>query len=110
MKSFQSLIILGLILTLTLSCSTLKHSPNSLSRAENLDGENVKVPEIGFDPQGAYYPLRVNESGEILPSFQYRYCAKKALFICLKWKIKREFFPLDWFYLNDFVLIKRPKI
>lgn len=88
----------------------MKPYPEPSLKAVRIDGKEVLAPEIGFDAERAYYPLRMNEEGKILPSFQSRVCVKKIIFVCREWEAKRVYFPFDWFLLNDFVLMKRPRI
>lgn len=57
----------------------------------------------------AFFPLRINPEGKIVPSYQWRECVKKFV-VCLKWQTKIIYFDkLDWFHSSEYGLMKRPK-
>jgi hypothetical protein len=67
------------------------------------------APEIPFNREDAFYPLRRNESGQIVPTYQWRLCVKKFIW-CTKWETKKvEFVDLEWFMANGFGLSKRKR-
>jgi hypothetical protein len=67
-------------------------------------------PDIPFSKEDAFYLLRRREDGKILPSYQWRYCAKRFI-VCTKWETKIVFFEdLEWHMANGFGLYKRKSI
>jgi hypothetical protein len=67
------------------------------------------APEIPFNPEDAFFPLRRNKGGKIVPTYQWRECGKRII-ICLRWDNKRvEFNDLEWFMANGFGLAKRKR-
>ena len=84
-----------------------KSSQNSLSKSTIEANSPVQAPDIGFNPEDAFYPLRIDPSDKkIKPSYQYQECVKRFL-ICLKWEKKTLYFDdLDWFFQNSFGLKK----
>jgi hypothetical protein len=101
-----------LIIGLTQSCSNLESSPkvssNTLVKTE--DSKLIHIaPDIPFNKDQAFFPLRLNEDGKILPSYQWRVCAKKVIF-CLKWEKRIVYFDdLSWFHANEYGLSKQRK-
>ncbi len=89
------------------------------SYSENLSLQNqaikilnpVKAPDIAYQPEKAFFPLRLDPSdNKIKPSFQNEICVKKFI-MCLKWEKRLLFFPdLTWFHMNGFGLMKLPDI
>jgi hypothetical protein len=108
MKKWQNLLRIEVILGLMMSCSSLESSP-SLSSNTQEKSESYNQPEIPFNINEAFFPLRKNESGEIVPSYQWKECTKKFI-VCLRWEKKTVYYnDLNWFFLNDYGLVKRPK-
>jgi hypothetical protein len=110
MKKWTALILNALILLSIQSCANVTSSPSLLSQslAKSSDSELVLIaPEIPFNPEEAFFPLRVNKEGLILPTYQWRECAKRFIW-CTKWIEKRvEFKDLSWFHAQGFGLSKR---
>ena len=80
----------------------------SLSSQPNV---NIEAPEIPYNLNEVFIPLRKNDKGDIIPIFQYVKCVKRFLGICTKNEMKKlEFHNLEWFYLNEWVLIKKPSL
>ena len=107
-----NLMQIGLILLLTACTSIPQHSPNLLSpKQENSLAPVIVPPEIPFDRNNAFFPLRINpETGNTVPSYRWRVCSKKFV-VCLKWEPKTVYFEdLEWFRLNDFGLSKRKSL
>ena len=81
---------------------------------QSLGGELVQVtgsaPEIPFNREDAFYPLRRNpETGNIVPSYSWRECEKRFIW-CTQWGQKIIFFEdLSWFEANGFGLKKRQR-
>ena len=71
----------------------------------------IPAPDIGVQPDKAFFPLRLDPSdNKIKPSFQSQVCVKKFV-ICLKYEKRTLFFSdLEWFYANGFGLSKLPEI
>ena len=82
-----------------------------MPKQENKDLGPIVPPEIPFDRQRAFFPLRVNpETGHTVPSYQWRVCVKQFIF-CIKWEPKTAYFEdLEWFKLNGFGLSKETSI
>jgi hypothetical protein len=58
-------------------------------------------------PEKAFFPLRINKTGKIMPSYSWRECVKNFVF-CLEWRKKTLYFEnLEWFYANGYGLTKR---
>lgn len=112
-KSLIRALIAVAISGLINSCSTLKSSEKSSlpSQAMGITSP-IKAPDIAYQPEKAFFPLRLDTSdGEIKPSFQNEICAKKILGICYRWEKRLLFFSeLDWFFMNGFGLMKLPEI
>lgn len=108
MKNLQSLLTSVLIIVLIASCSNLPSSPNpssTIPQNEEIHPQ-IKIPEIPFNRDGAFFPLRYKD-GKLVPSYQWKVCVKEIV-VCLKWETKTVYFEdLEWFYLNDFGLTKR---
>jgi hypothetical protein len=103
---------IGLILLLTACSSIPQNSPPSLSpKQENKELLIAQPPEIPFDRERAFFPLRINiATGNTVPSYQWRVCVKRFV-VCLKWEAKTVYFEdLEWFRLNSFGLSKRRSI
>lgn len=109
MKNLISQLKIGLILSLIASCSSLQSSQDHSSCIqEKIEIQSGEKPNIPFQPEKAFFPLRVNPEGKIVPSYSWRECSKKFI-VCLKWKRKTVYFEnLDWFYNGEFGLMKRP--
>jgi hypothetical protein len=107
-KALMSVLILGLIQ----SCSNLESSPKvSSNTLVKTEGSKVihMAPDIPFNKDQAFFPLRLNEDGKILPSYQWRVCTKRIIF-CLKWEKKTVYFDdLSWFHANEYGLSKQRK-
>ena len=71
----------------------------------------VKAPDIGFEAEKAFFPLRIDPlDGKYKPSYQSRVCVKKFL-VCLNWEKRTLFFDdLTWFYQLGFGLYKLPEL
>ena len=111
MKNLISLMKNSLIISLIASCSSLKSSANlsSTTLPNGATQTQIQQPEIPFNREGAFYKLRRNPEGKILPSYQWKECTKKIL-ICVKWETRTVYFEnLGWFMANGFGLMKRPK-
>lgn len=111
MKNLISLMRTSLIISLIASCSSLKSSANlSYITPQNEETPTqIQQPKIPFNREGAFYKLRRNPEGKILPSYQWKECTKKIL-ICVRWETKTVYFEdLGWFMANGFGLMKRPK-
>lgn len=101
-------LMIALILSLISCASKPTSSQNSLS--ENVIQANnptVKAPDIAFEPEKAFFPLRLDPSdNKFKPSYQNEVCIKKFV-ICLKWEKRTLFFEdLTWFYQLGFGLYK----
>lgn len=112
MMKWQNLLMSVAIIALTQSCSNLKsyHKASSTTLAKTEASSLVHVaPDIPFNKEEAFFPLRENPEGEIVPSYQWKECVKRFI-ICLKWKKKTIYFKdLSWFYANEYGLSKRRK-
>ena len=110
MKNLIDLVMLALITSLIQSCSNLPSSQDPSScTPEKIEIKNSQKPEIPFHSDNAFYPLRKNPEGKILPSYMWQECAKRFI-VCLEWKYKVMYFEdLEWFYAGEFGLAKRPK-
>jgi hypothetical protein len=82
-------------------------SPDYLSKGALKANNPIPAPDIGFNADDAFYPLRIDPSdGLIRPSYQSDVCTKRFI-VCLKWEKRTLFFPeLEWFYQNGFGLKK----
>ncbi len=109
---WQNHLMIGLIFALTISCSSLESSPrvSSTTLAKTETSELVQIaPEIPFNTDEAFLPLRQRQDGKILPSYQWRQCVKRFV-VCVKWEKKRVYFEdLSWFLSNGFGLTKQRK-
>lgn len=110
--SLQSLLMSVLIIALTQSCSSLESSPkvssNTLLKTETSSLVHI-APDIPFNKDEAFFPLRQNPEGKIVPSYQWRECVKRFV-VCFKWEKKLIYFEdLSWFYANEYGLTKRRK-
>ena len=78
---------------------------NSLS--ESAIAANKPGPDIGTDPESAFFPLRIDPSdNKIKPSFQSQVCVKTFI-VCIKWEKRTLFFDdLSWFRSTGFGLKK----
>jgi hypothetical protein len=109
---WQNHLMSVLIFALTMSCSSLesslKVSSNTLAKTES--SELVQIaPNIPFNTDEAFFPLRQREDGKILASYQWRECTKRFV-VCVKWEKKRVYFEdLSWFLSNGFGLTKQRK-
>jgi hypothetical protein len=117
MMSFRGILMSGVILLLTASCSSFKQSPpsspNTNPKSETADLVSIKTndsgPVIPFATDKAFFPLRRDKDGKIAPSYQWRVC-KKSFIWCLEWETKKVFFhDLEWFLSNGYGLSKRQK-
>jgi hypothetical protein len=119
MKKFLNLMKISLILLLMPSCSSLKLSPeisqSILAKSESaslvqIESKiNLSKPDVPFNPDSAFFPLRKDVDGLIYPSRQWRVC-KKSFIWCLKWEVKKVYFKdLEWFLANGYGLSKRRK-
>lgn len=112
MKNFLSLLMSVLIISLIQSCSSCELSPKaSYSTLAKTNDSSVvhAAPEIPINPDVAFFPLRMNEQGKIMPSYQWRECVRRFV-ICTKWQLKTVYFEdLSWFYANDYGVTKRKK-
>jgi hypothetical protein len=119
MKKFQSLMLISLILLSMESCSSLKLSPeisqSTLAKSESaslvqIESKiNLSRPDVPFNPDSAFFPLRKDSDGIIYPSRQWRVC-KKSFIWCLQWEVKKVYFKdLEWFMSNGYGLAKRVK-
>ncbi len=111
MKSLISLMKNSLIISLIASCTSLPSSVSPSSTIQPKEGTQTQIqtPRIPFNREGAFYKLRRNPEGKILPSYQWKECTKKIL-ICVRWETKTLYFEdLGWFMANGFGLMKRPK-
>lgn len=109
MNSIKALMI-ALILSLTSCASKQSNSQSLLSEnAIQANSPTVKAPDIAFEPEKAFFPLRVDPvDGKFKPSYQSEICVKKFL-MCLKWEKRTLFFDdLTWFYQLGFGLYKLP--
>lgn len=96
-----SVLIIGLIQ----SCSSLESSPSP----SFISPEKIEAPDIPFNRDEAFFPLRYREDGKILPSYTWKECTKRVVF-CLNWKLKIIYFEdLSWFQANGFGLQKLKK-
>jgi hypothetical protein len=110
MKNLINLLMLVAITNLMQSCSNLQssHSPSSCTQ-EKIEVQSGSKPDIPFTPEKAFFPLRINPQGKIVPSYLWRECVSKFV-VCLKWKNKIVYFEsLEWFYSSEYGLMKRPK-
>lgn len=119
MKKFQSQMVISLILLLMPSCSSLKLSPeisqSILAKSESSSLVQIKSeasfngPDVPFNPDSAFFPLRKDVNGIIYPSRQWRAC-KKSFIWCIEWEVKKVYFKdLEWFLANGYGLAKRRK-
>ena len=71
----------------------------------------IKAPDIAYQPEKAFYPLRLDPSdGKIKPSYQNDICIKEFV-VCWKYEKRLLYFPsLEWFLHNGFGLYKIPDI
>ena len=101
--------VLMIALTLSsISCATKpSNSQNYLSENVIQNNAPIPAPDIGYNPEDASFPLRIDPAdGKIKPSYQYQVCVKKFI-LCLKWEKRTVFFDqLDWFYQQSFELRK----
>lgn len=105
-------LMIALILLLTSCASTQSNSQNLLSEsAIQANSPLVKAPDIGFQAEKAFFPLRIDPfDGKYKPSYQSKVCVKKFL-VCLSWEKRTLFFDdLTWFYQNGFGLYKLPDL
>lgn len=109
MRNLTSHLIVGLIMSLIASCSSLQSSQDHSSCIpERIIVPDGRRPEIPFTPDKAFFPLRVNQDGKIVPSYSWDVCVKRIV-ICLKWQQKIVYFnDLEWFYNSEYGLMKRP--
>lgn len=70
----------------------------------------IGEPEIPFNRDDAFYPLRRNSEGKIVPTYQWRQCAKRFIW-CTRWETKLSNLEdyMEWFYANGFGLTKRKR-
>lgn len=68
------------------------------------------APEIPFSREDAFYPLRRNKDGKVVPTYQWRECTKRFVW-CTRWETKTVYLDsyMDWFHANSFGLSKRKK-
>ena len=105
-----------IVLTLQLiGCSTLPDkSPQRSSSSQEPESKLSQIigegPEIPFNREDAFYPLRENPTtGNIVPSYSWRECTKRII-VCMKWTPKIVYFEdMSWFQANDFGLTKRQR-
>jgi hypothetical protein len=111
MKNLINLLMLVLITNLIQSCSSLQSSQDPSSCIlEKIEVRPGQKPEIPITPEKAFFPLRINPQGKIVPSYAWRECTRK-LVVCLKWKQKIIYFEdLEWFYAGEYGLMKRPSL
>lgn len=76
-----------------------------------IDPLTIKAPDIAYQPEKAFYPLRLDPSdGKIKPSYQNELCIKKFI-VCIKYEKRTLFFEeLEWFYHSGFGLYRIPDI
>lgn len=107
-----NLLMSVLILSLIGSCSNLESSPkvSSITLEKTDSNKTVLIaPEIPFNKDEAFFPLRYNKNGVIVPSYKWEVCTKRFI-ICLKWEDKIIYFEdLTWFKDHEFGLTKRRK-
>lgn len=112
MRKWQNHLMSALILSLIGSCSNLEssHKVSSITLEKTDSNKTVLVtPEIPFNIEEAFFPLRLNKDGKIVPSYQWNVCVKKFI-VCLKWEKKTVYIEdLSWFKDHDFGLTKRKK-
>ena len=112
MKKWQNLLMSALILGLTTSCCSLESSPkvSSITLAKTEQSSLVQIaPDIPFNKDEAFFPLRLRQDGKILPSYQWRQCTKRFV-VCVKWEKRTVYFEdLSWFYSNEYGLTKQKK-
>ena len=101
-----------LICVSMISCSNLesshKVSSTTLAKTEtsNLVHISTNAPDIPFNKDEAFFPLRVKTDGKIVPSYQWRECTKRFV-VCLSWQKKIIYFEdLSWFQANGYGLKK----
>lgn len=102
--------MLVMILNLMKSCSNLPSSQDHSScTQEKIEINSREKPEIPFTLDKAFLPLRYNkENNKIVPSYSWDECMKRFV-VCLKWQRKIHYFnDLEWFYVNEWGLTKRP--
>lgn len=107
-------LIMSVVILLSTGCTSIqKTSPSYSSQSLSTGNDSrlvVIAPDIPFSREDAFFPLRRREDGKILPSYQYKECAKRVI-VCLDWKIKTVFFEeLDWFMINGMGLMKRKSL
>lgn len=107
MKSFLGHLVIGLILSLIASCSSLESCRSHLSSTQ-IKNPEATAPEIPLAVDQAFFPLRRHEDGNIYPSYSWDVCMKRFI-VCLKWQTKIIYIKdMEWFLNNDWGLIKRP--
>jgi hypothetical protein len=101
--------MIAVILKLIASCSSLESSPSpSFISPEKID-HKIEAPDIPFDRNEAFFPLRYREDGKILPSYQWEQCVKRFI-VCLKFEKRIAYFEnLEWFEANGFGLTRLKK-
>ena len=101
-----------LICVSMISCSNLESSPkvSSTTLAKTEQSSLVQIaPDIPFNKDEAFFPLRLRQDGKILPSYQWRQCTKRFV-VCVKWEKRTVYFEdLSWFYSNEYGLTKQKK-
>ena len=112
MLKWPSLVMSVLTIALIQSCSNLESYPkvSSNTLVKNQETSLVQIaPEIPMNRDEAFFPLRRNPKGKIVPSYQWQECEKRIIF-CIKWRTKTVYFEdLEWFLSNDWGLNKRRK-
>jgi hypothetical protein len=112
MKNWVNLVRIVLTISLIVSCSNLELSPKVSSTPRPKIEETPSLtdsPKIPINPDEAFFPLRKDKTGAILPSYQWMECRKRFV-ICLKWEKRTEYYAdLSWFHANDFGLTKRKR-
>lgn len=110
---WHALAMNALILNSIVSCSSVSNSPSSsfpsIQESEHVLASNAhNAPKIPFDVAEAFYPLRRNKDGKIVPTFQWDECVRRFV-LCTKWEVKRVEFTdaeMEWALANGMGLFK----
>lgn len=106
-------VLMTVQILLLISCASKPTSSQNLSSQNQLAVEalspEIKAPDIGINPEQAFFPLRRDPSDNVIkPSYQSKVCVKKFI-VCLKWGKRTLFFnDTEWFYQNGFGLFHLP--
>lgn len=110
-KALMIVVILNLIGCASMPSNSPTYSSQNIVKSN--DSTLVLIaPDIAYQPEKAFFPLRVDPSdNKIKPSYQNEVCIKKFLGICTKWEKRTLFFnEMEWFLSLGFGLYKMPDI